>query len=150
MRDTLYRIPRQAKIFGVCAGLAEYFYVDTNLVRVIFVVLFFATNGFMAILYLTLAVFLPENKTSSANSSTNNRYSLSARIQELVSEMRKNNVVSRFRNYFGLSLMLFGFILLFDQFFPDIIIFRWQFVWPVFLIISGLLIITRIGSKGEK
>ena len=37
---TLYRIPQSGKIAGVCAGIAEYFAIETWLVRVLAVSIF--------------------------------------------------------------------------------------------------------------
>ncbi|MCD6101921.1 MAG: PspC domain-containing protein [Candidatus Cloacimonetes bacterium] len=48
-------------IFGVCGGLAEYFNIDSSLVRIFFVVLIFSV-GFGILLYLILAIVIPKEK----------------------------------------------------------------------------------------
>ena len=48
-------------IFGVCGGLAEYFNIDSSLVRILFVVLIFSV-GFGILLYLILAIVIPKEK----------------------------------------------------------------------------------------
>ena len=55
----LYRLPEQAMVGGVCAGLARYFEIDVALVRAIFVgsVVF---GGFGVVVYLTLWLLLDE------------------------------------------------------------------------------------------
>lgn len=46
-------------VFGVCGGIAEYFGWDPTLVRVIFVVLTFAGIGSPVLIYLLLALIMP-------------------------------------------------------------------------------------------
>ncbi len=58
----LYRLPKEGQLAGVCAGLAAYFGTDTTIMRVIFVVLLFISQGFMILIYLALAVAMPEAK----------------------------------------------------------------------------------------
>ena len=58
-KKTLYRLPKQGKIAGVCAGLADYFDMDVTLMRVLFVVAAFVTGGFGLLLYIILAIILP-------------------------------------------------------------------------------------------
>jgi len=58
----LYRLPKEGQLAGVCAGLAAYFGTDTTIMRVIFVVLLFISQGFMILIYLVLAVAMPEAK----------------------------------------------------------------------------------------
>lgn len=49
------------KLFGVCGGLAEYFNLDTTLVRIAFVVATVAFGGFpMVLAYLGLAYAMPK------------------------------------------------------------------------------------------
>ena len=55
--QTLYRDTSDSKIAGVCSGLAKYFDVDTNLIRIGFVAFMFAGGG-SVIAYLILAVAL--------------------------------------------------------------------------------------------
>ncbi|MEA3476115.1 MAG: PspC domain-containing protein [Candidatus Cloacimonadota bacterium] len=48
-------------IFGVCGGLAEYFNIDSSLVRILFVVML-CSVGFGILLYLVLAIVIPKEK----------------------------------------------------------------------------------------
>ena len=59
-KKRLYRVEDpEAKIFGVCGGIAEYFDVDPTLVRVIWAVLVFACGtGLLA--YLICALCMPK------------------------------------------------------------------------------------------
>ena len=58
MAKRLYK-GRDKKLFGVCSGLAEYFDVDTTLIRVLFVFAFIAFGSGL-LLYLILAIVLPD------------------------------------------------------------------------------------------
>jgi phage shock protein PspC (stress-responsive transcriptional regulator) len=56
-------VRKDKKIFGVCGGLADYFGMDPTVIRIIFVVaLVFFGSG--VLLYLILALFMPEEKPS--------------------------------------------------------------------------------------
>ena len=53
----LYRDPQNARVAGVCAGLAQYFDVDVTVIRVLMLVaIFAATAGFWAYIVLWLVV----------------------------------------------------------------------------------------------
>jgi len=59
----LYTLPKEGKLSGVCAGLAAYFGMDVTVMRLIFVILIFITQGFMILVYIVLAIAMPEAKT---------------------------------------------------------------------------------------
>lgn len=58
-KKRLYRDPEQKVLGGVCGGLAAYFNMDPVVVRLIVVLLFFATSGVAIIAYLVLWVAVP-------------------------------------------------------------------------------------------
>ena len=60
MKKRLYRTEgANAKLFGVCGGIAEYFDIDPTLVRVVLVLLLFAAGtGLWA--YLVCALVMPK------------------------------------------------------------------------------------------
>ncbi|MFZ1258583.1 MAG: PspC domain-containing protein [Candidatus Saccharimonas sp.] len=49
---------------GVCAGLAAYFGIDVVWIRLAFVLLLFATSGFMALVYIVMWIVTPPAKTA--------------------------------------------------------------------------------------
>ncbi len=55
----LEQVSRGALISGVCQGLARYFAVDVNLLRVIAVLLLFLSGGALVLVYLVLMLLLP-------------------------------------------------------------------------------------------
>ncbi|WP_028864599.1 envelope stress response membrane protein PspC [Psychromonas aquimarina] len=57
-KKTLYRDPKNAKLGGVCAGIAEYFSVEIWLVRLIVVSAFLFSAGFFVILAYIAAYFI--------------------------------------------------------------------------------------------
>ena len=60
MTKKLYKIEEGKKLDGVCGGLAEYFNVDTTLIRLIFALLTLSTGGMGLIGYLVCAVIMPK------------------------------------------------------------------------------------------
>ncbi|MFW5773068.1 MAG: PspC domain-containing protein [Tangfeifania sp.] len=60
----LYRDPDRRVLGGVCGGLGAYFNMDPVILRIIFVVLFFATTGAALLAYLILWIAVPKAKTT--------------------------------------------------------------------------------------
>ncbi|MDI9414054.1 MAG: PspC domain-containing protein [Bacillota bacterium] len=60
MAKKVYRSRRDKKIAGVCGGLAEYFNVDPTIIRLIWVILFFA-YGLGLIPYIICWIIIPED-----------------------------------------------------------------------------------------
>jgi phage shock protein PspC (stress-responsive transcriptional regulator) len=63
VRPTLYRHPTDALVGGVCGGIADYFGWDPALVRILWVVLTFASGGGGLLAYLALWILLPVGTT---------------------------------------------------------------------------------------
>ncbi|MCL4529496.1 MAG: PspC domain-containing protein [Chloroflexi bacterium] len=47
-------------VAGLCAGLGEYFNIDPTIVRLLFVLAFFTGFGGIALVYLIMALLVPE------------------------------------------------------------------------------------------
>jgi len=139
-KKPLYRLPKKGQISGVCAGLADYFDMDVTLMRFIFVIVAFATGGAVIVLYIILSIILPVNDKDD---------SISEKVQKLGQDLQKNKVVERLRNYIGLGLLVLGVWLLIGQLFPRWFDLRWDYVWPILLILIGLLIIFRRKDNGR-
>ena len=58
-RRRLYQIREGAMISGVCNGLAAFLDVDVTVVRLLFVIITFATFGAWILAYLLMALFIP-------------------------------------------------------------------------------------------
>lgn len=61
----LYRNPKDKILAGVCSGFAVYFNIDPLWIRIGFLVFVIGTYGFGLILYIILAILIPEAKTTS-------------------------------------------------------------------------------------
>lgn len=56
----LYRSVDDRMIAGVCAGIADYFDIDPTLVRLLFVLGFFATGSGLFWVYVIMMMVVPE------------------------------------------------------------------------------------------
>ena len=66
IRKELFRDMKKGKIAGVCAGLAQYFGMDISLMRIIWILVFIFTVGFVSVVaYVILWIVLPEAETAS-------------------------------------------------------------------------------------
>lgn len=61
-KKRLMKSATNRRISGVCGGLAEYFGLDASLVRLLFVIMLFASGGSSFLLYLVLSFVLPKEK----------------------------------------------------------------------------------------
>jgi phage shock protein C len=59
MLNRLYRIPSSGKIFGVCAGFADYFAFDVTVVRVLVVLGAVFSAPLVIVAYVVLGFLLP-------------------------------------------------------------------------------------------
>ena len=122
-RDTQHKV-----IGGVCSGLANYFNIDASLLRVLFAFLFlFASAGFW--LYLILWIVMP-----SANYAT----VVDENGQTVVDVPDNKKNVSKGSLVLGLILIGIGAFALLNRFIPD---FNWHTVWPILLILLGILLL---------
>jgi len=64
MAKKLYRSSKQRMIAGVCGGLAEYFDMDVNIMRLLFVAISLLSVLFpMVIFYIIAWIVVPEKQT---------------------------------------------------------------------------------------
>ena len=60
MEKKLYKSSTDKKILGVCGGIAEYFDIDSSIVRIVWLILvLFAGTGLLA--YIICAIVLDDN-----------------------------------------------------------------------------------------
>ena len=60
MERKLYRSKTDRKIFGVLGGFAKYFNIDATILRIIYVLLSLFVLGCPIIIYLIVALVIPE------------------------------------------------------------------------------------------
>lgn len=139
----LYRSETDRVVAGVCGGLGKFFNVDSSLLRVIFVLItIFGGSGIL--IYLVLWIILP-NETSALDGEENIRHNsqeIRSKAETFAHEMRFSARRENSRFWWGLLIMVFGFLFLFSNFglydFFNIAKF-----WPLALILFGLAILFR-------
>jgi len=154
MEKRLYRSRSDRMIWGVCGGLAKYFDMDPTIVRVIAVLLAFAT-GFGILAYIILAIVVPlENSKATEPKDTikENVEEMKETANELGHEIRSTlmgeegesedeaKVRHRRRNLFGIILIVLGVLFLLGSF-NLFWWFNWGNLWPLILVAIGVLII---------
>lgn len=127
MAKKLYRSTTNRMIWGVCGGLGQYFDIDPVLIRLIFVVLAFA-SGAGVFLYILLAIFMPSGDIPVPISPEG--------IQpgELA---RTSTELSRGAMAAGSILVAIGLVFLLSNL-GLFWWFRWGSLWPVILIATGI------------
>ncbi len=122
MSKKLYRSKTDRVIFGVCGGIAEYFEIDSTIVRVITVALLLVGTGIVW-LYIILAIIIPENPSK---------------------QKSKNKMKSKDNNLLlGAGLILIGGVTLLNQY----NILNWNQLWPIILIMMGVFFIWQNQKK---
>ncbi len=66
----MVRNPEDKMLFGVCSGLADYLNIDTVIVRLVFVLLVVFGNGLGLLVYILLAILMPEVEAPVAKASS--------------------------------------------------------------------------------
>lgn len=59
-KKRLYKNTAEQKVFGVCAGIAEYFDTDVTIIRILWICALFMGWGFFA--YIACALVMPDKK----------------------------------------------------------------------------------------
>lgn len=149
----LYRSDSDKIIAGVCGGLAEYFEIDSTLIRLIFVILTI-WGGVGLILYIIALIVMPsrsEKKKNDSSQKENTKEKLKERIDNVAYDIKEglNKRNSRDKNeILGLIILLIGVWFLLRNLLPW---FDFHFVWPILLVIVGVILIATSGRKrGEK
>ena len=137
MTKKLYRSKRNRMISGVSGGLAEYFDLDPVLIRALFIITTIAWGtGLLA--YIILWIITPEEKLSAD----------SIRAEEEEEHGVESTATSGRTKALGIILISLGVLILIAQIVPDI---RFEYLWPVVLIIVGAMIILKplLSGKGR-
>lgn len=150
MTDKLYRSGVDKKLGGVCGGLAEYFDIDSTLIRLV-VLLTFLVGGVGLLVYIVAWIVIPENPGYQSGAAYRNHGNVVDEMKESVQDIGNSaqsfaqdlkdvNPTQR-KRYVGIGLMVLGVIFLLDQWFPYF--FDWGKMWPLILILIGIGIIWR-------
>ena len=61
-KKELRRSIEDRKLFGVCAGLAKYFGLDSTIIRIVYVALTVASFGWGVLLYIIMVILMKEEE----------------------------------------------------------------------------------------
>jgi len=154
MKNKLYRSKKDCVIGGVCGGIAEYFDIDSTLVRLLAIlVFFFGGSGLIA--YIIGWIIIPKNPNGNTKDNSENKGKIEGKIkkgadkadkkaEENLSEERSKGNSEKNRNIiFGIILIIVGLVFMGTTFFPWITWIAWGTFWPVVIIVVGLVIMIR-------
>ena len=141
MGKKVYLSDRDKKIAGVCGGIAEYFDLDSTIVRLAWV-LFAILAGTGIIAYIIAAIIMPKRANNHRSDiDINNDYEAIENYEATEETKDKNGLL------LGLILIVLGVTFLTKNFFPQ---FPWHWLqfrflfrnfWPVILIVLGIFTI---------
>ncbi|HMA60674.1 MAG TPA: PspC domain-containing protein [Halanaerobiales bacterium] len=146
MDKKLYRSKKDQIIGGVCGGIAEYFGIDSTLVRLAFV-LFALIEGAGIIAYIIAWIIIPERPEGTQKSEEEvydveidkedeeGEYKASAQEPEEEKKSKEQR-----KRILGLILVALGIFFIIDNWIPG---FYWRRFWPVILIVLGVVLIYR-------
>jgi phage shock protein C len=148
MAKKLYRSTTDKMLGGVAGGLAEYFDIDSTLVRVLFIVVVFLGGGGI-IAYIILWIVVPQKpyeipksfqEKSSSGDSGNSEFQHSAIDSESfnVTNSGLASVETKTNNkqlWIAIILIVIGGLLLLDNLLPR---FNFNHYWPIILIGIGV------------
>lgn len=137
----LYRSTTNRSVSGVCGGLAEYFGVDAGLVRALWLLSVLFSFGASLLVYVLLAVLIPEEPPENAATKP-------AVTNDWWQRIKENRVL-----LLGAVLVLAGLLLLLNNldFLPWRLEALWNVIWAVFwpLLLIGLGIALLLGLNGR-
>ncbi|MBN2395151.1 MAG: PspC domain-containing protein [Candidatus Atribacteria bacterium] len=142
MVKRLYRSKKDSMLGGVCGGIAEYFDIDSTLVRIL-AVLVVLLGGVGVIAYIIAWIVIPLNpdherhRDQQANSQMKNQEEKIIGFDH--SDPDKNRYV-----WGGLILIFVGLFFLMKNFFPRFILIKF---WPVILVVVGIVLIIQSLSR---
>lgn len=125
MNPKLTRNTSDSVIGGVASGLSDYFNIDSWIIRLIFLILFFSGGG--VLIYIIMWIAIPGN----------NNQSYRVMSDEGENNKRKSesgNIVA------GVILITIGALFLVNRYFPEI---DFRDLWPWSLIAVGVLILAK-------
>jgi len=158
MNKKLYRSRKDYMIAGVCGGIAEYFDIDSTLVRLL-AVLVVLIGGAGVVAYIIAWIVIPKNPDQVSDEAFEER----EKIKEKVKKGTKD-VIKEVKEHFeseelshkseknrrilgGIIVIAVGLIFLLNGFFPWV---GWNKLWPVILIAVGITIMIQALRKKIK
>jgi phage shock protein C len=155
MRNKLFRSSKDCMIGGVCGGIAEYFDVDSTLVRLL-TVLVVLLGGAGVIAYIIAWIVIPKNPEQESDEKFEKREKIKEKIKkgaENVIEEVKEHFESKESNHHternrriwgGIIVIIIGVIFLSGSLFPWVV---WSNLWPLIVIALGIIIMVQAFKK---
>jgi phage shock protein PspC (stress-responsive transcriptional regulator) len=137
VNNRLYRCRHDRRLAGVAGGLAEFFDLDPTLVRLLWFLSIFFTGGLSILLYIGLALIVPQEPLSDLEATQAVAVGAGHR------HAPRAEGSGRWVTFFGLVLILFGGLALVDAILPSWVE-SWRYLGPAFFVGIGLLLV--VGS----
>lgn len=129
-------------IGGVCGGLGEYFEIDPLIFRLLFV-LFAIYGGSGLLLYIILWIAIPQEGEKRSDKFENN---IKEGAQKMANEIKQTETQTSGKVIGGLLLVIIGTMFFLENVFPSFW-FSFARLWPIILIVIGLIIIINSQNK---
>lgn len=158
----LYRSRTDRVIWGVCGGLAKYLNMDPAIIRVIAILVALA-NGIGVVAYIIMTIAIPVEGSEPKGIEETSRENVEEMKQtttELGREMHStlseagnkteelNKTRQQTRRFAGIAIIAIGLLILAANFTP----FWWASwgrLWPLLIVIAGLLLIFHSRRKNH-
>ncbi len=135
---------------GVCGGLGRYLGIDSNIVRLFFV-LFTLTGGFGVLLYLALWLILPvDDETIEGSGQPFGPADIGDRARGMGTDLRQamHNSNPNAAKILGIGLVVVGVVYLLQSLnIPWLRWLRTDIFWPALLILAGAALVFRAVKK---
>jgi phage shock protein PspC (stress-responsive transcriptional regulator) len=131
----LYRCRHDRRLAGVSAGLAEFFDLDPTLMRILWFLSIFFTGGLSILLYIGLALIVPNEPLTEAEVAEASALSESGHRH-----VSRGDTSGRWMTLFGAVLILFGGLALVDALLPSSFE-TWRYLGPAFFLGIGALLV---------
>jgi phage shock protein PspC (stress-responsive transcriptional regulator) len=134
-------------VAGVCGGLADYFNIDSSLIRIIFVLLALS-GGSGVLIYLILWLVVPkevgvEKEINREEKVKEFAEDVKSKVKTMANEIKTDVKIKKMKkvNILGIILVLVGLMAIWNQLSPMTI--QWNFFWPGLLILIGILVMFK-------
>ena len=135
-------------VAGVCGGLADYFNIDSSLIRIIFILLILCGGGGVLI-YFILWLVIPKEDGEEIEINREEKIKefakdVKSKAKSMAKEIKKDTKIKKSGkkiNVLGVVFVLIGIVAIWNQISPMVI--NWDFFWPGLLVVMGVLILFR-------
>jgi phage shock protein PspC (stress-responsive transcriptional regulator) len=142
-------------IGGVCGGIAEYFDVDSTLIRLL-AVLVVLLGGAGVVAYIIAWIVIPKNPEQESDEKFEKREKIKEKIKKgaenVIEEVKEHfeskesnhNAERNRRIWGGIIVIIIGVIFLSGSLFPWV---AWGNLWPLIVIALGIIIMVQAFKK---